>query len=715
MDIIAHISRELAVGTASVGAVIALLGEGATVPFIARYRKERTGDLDETKIREIARRHAYFSELDERRETVLGSIRSQGKLTPALEAKIVATASKTELEDLYLPYKPKRVTRASKARDAGLEPLARWLEGLEASRADLKGKAAEFVDPAKGFETPEKALRGACDILAEEAADDADTRKKLRELAGREGLLQVSVRKEFADQKTKYDMYRDYRERVADVPSHRFLAMLRGEKDKVLRVALEFPRDKALSFLEGRLVRHPKSAAKSLLRDTAADALERLLAPATETEVRRETRAKAEDEAFNVFGQNLRDLLLTPPAGQRPVLGVDPGFRTGCKLAAVDRTGLFLEYRAIYPHEPENRPDEAAKDLLDMITAHGIELIAVGNGTAGRETDLFVRRTIAALPPGRRPLCVMVSEAGASVYSASEEAARELPDHDVTVRGAVSIARRLQDPLSELVKIDPRSIGVGQYQHDVDEARLRVSLEEVVESAVNLVGVDANLASAALLRHVSGLNRKTAGSIVRYRDENGVFGSREELKSVPGLGAKAFEQAAGFLRIPGARNPLDDSAVHPERYALVEGMAAALGATVELMIGNSRLLGSLDRAAFVTDAAGVPTIDDILRELEKPGRDPRSAFKYAEFSETVREISDLAPGMILEGVITNVANFGAFVDIGVHQDGLVHVSELAERYVADPHKIVRVGQVVKVRVLKVDQELKRIGLSMKKT
>ncbi len=715
MDIIGHISREIAVGTASVAAVVELMAEGATVPFIARYRKERTGDLDETKIREIARRHVYFTELDERRETVLDSIRSRGKLTPELEAKIVATASKTELEDLYLPYKPKRVTRASKARDAGLEPLARWLEGLEDFRADMAAKAAEFVVPDKGYETPAKALRGACDILAEEAADDADVRKRLRELAGREGILRASVRKEFAEQKTKYDMYRDHRERAADVPSHRFLAMLRGEKDKVLRLELEFPRDKALACVESRLVRHPKGAAAVLLRETAADAFDRLLAPATETEVRRETRSKAEDEAFKVFGDNLRDLLLAAPAGQRPVLGVDPGFRTGCKLAAVDRTGLFLEYRAIFPHEPEKRTDEAARDLLEMITAHGIELVAVGNGTAGRETELFVRKTIAPLPPERRPLCVMVSEAGASVYSASEEGARELPDSDVTVRGAVSIARRLQDPLSELVKIDPRSIGVGQYQHDVDEARLRASLEEVVESAVNLVGVDANLASEALLKHVAGLNRKTAANIVRHRDENGVFGSRAELKSVPGLGAKAFEQAAGFLRIPGALNPLDDSAVHPERYALVEKMAATLGATVELMIGNSRLLGSLDREAFVSDDAGLPTIDDILRELEKPGRDPRSAFKYAEFSETVREISDLVPGMILEGVVTNVANFGAFVDIGVHQDGLVHVSELAERYVADPRKVVRVGQVVKVRVLKVDAELKRIGLSMKKT
>ena len=713
MDITKQISRELAVRPGQVENVMALLNEGATVPFISRYRKERTGNLDEIQVRDISHRYAYFTELDERRETILDSVRSQGKLTPELASAILATVSKTELEDLYLPFKPKRVTRASKARDAGLEPLARRLQNLEDPRADLVAEAAGFINPEKGFDTAGKALQGACNILAEEMADDAEARKTLRGLAVKEGFLATSVRKEFEGQKTKFEMYHDYRERAATLPSHRLLAMLRGEREKVLRLELEFPREKAAVTLESRFVRHPKSAAAPLLREMVKDGLDRLLGPATETEVRKELRAKAEAEAFKVFGENLRDLLLAPPAGQKAVLGVDPGFRTGCKVAAIDRTGRFLEYRVIFPHEPENRTEEAAETLRDMIAENGIDLIAIGNGTAGRETESFVRDVLASLPAAKQPLCVMVNESGASVYSASEAAGRELPDLDVTVRGAISIARRLQDPLSELVKIDPRSIGVGQYQHDVDEAKLKAALEEVVESAVNLVGVNVNLASEELLKHVSGLNRKIAAGIVRRRDEDGAFGSREELKGVPGLGAKTFEQAAGFLRIPGARNPLDDSAVHPERYGFVEKLAASLGATVELMIGNSRLLGSVDKERFVSDEAGLPTIEDILRELEKPGRDPRSAFKSASFSETVKEIADLVPGMRLEGVVTNITNFGAFVDIGVHQDGLVHVSELADRYVTDPRKVVRVGQVVTVRVLKADPELKRIALSMK--
>ena len=713
MDITKQISRELAIRPGQIESVMALLNEGATVPFISRYRKEQTGNLDEIQVRDISHRYAYFTELDERRETILDSVRSQGKLTPELASAILASVSKTEIEDLYLPFKPKRVTRASKARDAGLEPLARRLQNLEDPRADLAAEAAGFINPEKGFDTPEKTLRGAGDILAEEMADDAEARKTLRRLAVKEGFLTAIVRKEFEGQKTKFEMYHDYRERAATLPAHRLLAMLRGEREKVLRLELEFPREKAAAYLEARFVRNPKSAAAPLLREMVKDGLDRLLAPATETEVRKELRAKAEAEAFKVFGDNLRDLLLAPPAGQKAILGVDPGFRTGCKVAAIDRTGRFLEYRAIFPHEPETRTREAAETLRDMIAENGIDLIAIGNGTAGRETESFVRDVLASLPAAKQPLCVMVNESGASVYSASEAAGRELPDLDVTVRGAISIARRLQDPLSELVKIDPRSIGVGQYQHDVDEAKLRAALEEVVESAVNLVGVNVNLASEELLKHVSGLNRKIAAAIVRRRDEDGAFGSREELKSVPGLGAKTFEQAAGFLRIPGARNPLDDSAVHPERYGFVEKLAASLGATVELMIGNSRLLGSLDKEHFVSDEAGLPTIEDILRELEKPGRDPRSAFKAPSFSETVREITDLVPGMRLEGVVTNVTNFGAFVDIGVHQDGLVHVSELADRYVTDPRKVVRVGQVVTVRVLKADPELKRIALSLK--
>jgi protein Tex len=713
MDIEKRISAELGLREDQVAGTIALLGEGATVPFIARYRKERTGGLDETQIRAVAHRREYHTELEDRRATILGTIRAQGKMTPALEEKLLRTTSKTELEDLYLPYKPKRVTRASKARDAGLEPLARWLQGLEDSRADVAGKAAGFVDAAKGFPTQEAALRGACDILAEEMADDAEARKRLRDLASREGFFTAAIRKEHAEPKTKYEMYRDYRERVATVSSHRFLAMLRGEREKILRVGLEFPRDKALAYLTGRFVPYPISAAAPFLKDMAEDGLDRLLGPATETEIRKAARDKAEDEAIRVFGENLRDLLLAPPAGQKAVLGIDPGFRTGCKVVAIDREGGLLEYRAIFPHAPLQKTDEAAEALREMIKRHRAELIAVGNGTAGRETESFVRRTLADLPAAERPLCVVVNESGASVYSASELAGREFPDFDVTVRGAVSIARRLQDPLSELVKIDPRSIGVGQYQHDIDEARLSAALEEIVESAVNLVGVNVNLASEEILRRVSGLSRRVAAAIVEYRGENGPFRSRAEFRKVPGLGDKTFEQAAGFLRIPGAKDPLDDSAVHPERYALVEKMAAAIGASVALLVGNARLIRSLEKERFVGPDAGLPTIEDILGELEKPGRDPRSAFRTATFAESVREIADLKPGMALEGVVTNVTDFGAFVDIGVHQDGLIHVSELADRYVTDPRKVVRIGQVVRVRVLKIDADLKRIALSMK--
>ncbi len=713
MDIPKRISVDLGLGSDQVVNTIALLADGATVPFIARYRKERTGGLDETKIREVARLREHYSALEDRRATVLESIRSQGKLTPELEARIAATTDRTELEDLYLPFKPKRVTRASKARDAGLEPLARWLIGLDAARADIEGKAGEFIDPGKGFATAGDALQGACDILAEETAEDAGVRKAARELALKEGFFETAVRKEHQDGTSKFEMYRDYKERVATIPSHRFLAMLRGEREKILRLSLEIPRDKALILLEARFLRHPKSAAAALLKKTAADCLDRLLAPAAETEVRKAAREKAEAEAIAVFSANVRDLLLAPPAGHKSVLGIDPGFRTGCKVVALDENGAFLEYRAIFPHEPLSKTEEAAEGLLDMIELHRPELIAVGNGTAGRETEAFVRKAIAGLPAERRPVCVMVSESGASVYSASELAGHEFPEFDVTVRGAISIARRLQDPLSELVKIDPRSIGVGQYQHDVEETKLAAALEEIVESAVNLVGVNVNLASEELLKRVSGLGRKVAAGLVAFREANGPFRSRSEFKSVPGLGAKTFEQAAGFLRIPGGRNPLDDSAVHPERYALVERMAADLGATVDLLIGNIRLLQSLDKERFVTHDVGLPTILDILAELEKPGRDPRSIFQSARFSDAVKEIADLNPGLVLEGVVTNVTNFGAFVDIGVHQDGLVHVSELADRFVADPRKVVKIGQVVKVRVLKVDAGLKRIALSMK--
>ena len=708
-----RLAAELGLELDRIAAALALLEEGATIPFIARYRKERTGDLDETQLRAIAARHDYYCELDERRATVLNTIREQGKLTPELEARILAVMLKPELEDLYLPFKPKRATRASKAREAGLEPLARWLHDLAEPEADPAAEAAKYVLPDKGFETAEAALQGACDILAEEWSEDADARKELRELAAADGVFVSSVRKEFEAAATKFEMYRDFREAVAAIPSHRVLALIRGEREKVLKVDLEIPKDKAVRALVYRFIRHPRSAAAGLLLETAVDAFDRLLAPAAETEIRKQVRRKAEAEAIAVFAENLRDLLLAPPAGRKAVLGVDPGFRTGCKIAAVDPQGKFLEYRPVFPFEPKNDLDGAKLALLAMVCDDKIELIAVGNGTAGREAERFVRTALEELPEAKRPPVVMVSEAGASVYSASENAIREFPRLDVTVRGAISIARRLQDPLSELVKIEPRSIGVGQYQHDVDQGNLKAALDAVVESCVNKVGVDANLASVELLKYVAGLNRATAAAIVGHRHEHGPFRSREALKQVKGMGEKTFEQAAGFLRVPGAMNPLDNSAVHPERYELVESMAKAMNATVRDLVGNKALLDAVDPKAFVGETAGLPTVMDILKELEKPGRDPRAEFHYASFSEGAHEIGQLEIGMVLEGVVSNVANFGAFVDIGVHQDGLVHVSELADRFVTDPRTVVKVGQVVKVKVVKLDAGMKRIGLSMK--
>jgi uncharacterized protein len=508
-------------------------------------------------------------------------------------------------------------------------------------------------------------------------------------------------------------MYYDYREKASGVPSHRFLAMQRGEHEKTLRISIDLPTEGAAEQLCAALVKHPRSAAAPYLREAALDSLDRLLLPAVKTALRTEMRERADAEAIKVFGENLSALLLAPPAGRKAAIGLDPGFRSGCKLAAVDDTGKFVESATIYPHEPRRDTDGARTVLLEMIKRRKPSLIAVGNGTAGRESDEFVRNALKDIPAEERPLCVTVSEAGASVYSASDAAIKEFPDLDVTVRGAISIARRLQDPLSELVKIDPKSIGVGQYQHDVNQTRLKESLDEIVESCVNRVGVDVNLASEELLKYVSGLNRLTAANIVDYRNRHGAFSSRADLKKVPGLGDKKFQMSAGFLRIPGAKNPLDDSAVHPESYGIVKKMAGRLNVDIGGLIGNTALLKSINKNDFVTDEAGLPTITDIIEELEKPGRDPREEFRYAKFDENVTEIAHLREGMILEGVVTNVANFGAFVDIGVHQDGLVHISELSKTYVSDPKKIVKAGQAVRVKVLKADAEAKRVSLSMK--
>lgn len=713
MDIIKHLASELGLRNEQIKGTIDLLSGGATVPFIARYRKESTGNLDEVQIRQIAHKWRYYQEMSERRDTILESIKSQGRLTPELEKEILEVPSKTELEDLYLPFRPKKATRASKAREAGLEPFARWLFELEDEQSDLLSAARDHIQVDKGYETAEKVIEGGCDILSELLSEDAGVRKQLRELAWKEGHFVSHVKKPYAGQRSKFQMYYDFKEKAARIVSHRMLAMLRGEKEKILSLKLELPDEKALRLLETAFIKHPQSAAYRTLKGAVRDAYLRLLLPATETEIRKELREKSENEAFRVFAANLRELLLAPPAGAKQVLGIDPGFRTGCKLASLDEMGKFLEYKTIYPNPPQNGIEEARKTILNMVEKHSIELIAIGNGTASRETESFVRESLLDLPEDSRPICVMVSEAGASVYSASKAAAEEFPGFDATVRGAISIGRRLQDPLSELVKIDPKAIGVGQYQHDVNQTKLKSALEDVIESCVNRVGADLNMASAGLLKYVAGLSLATAANIVEYRNSYGAFSSREELKKVPGIGNRSFEQAAGFLRIPGASHPLDNSAVHPERYALAEKMAAFLKMPLKKVVGNTELLRRINKEDFIAGDVGLPTVEDILSELEKPGRDPREEFRYARFSEDVTKISDLEPGMILEGTVTNVANFGAFIDIGVHQDGLVHISEIADCFVDDPRHFIKVGQIVRVKVLQVDLDLNRISLSLK--
>ncbi len=714
MNITVQLSRDFPFQPFQIKNALELFDEGATIPFIARYRKERTGSLDELQLRDLLHKYNYYKELEERRGTILESIRSQGKLTDELSAAINACLDKTELEDLYLPYKPRRTTRATKAREAGLEPLARILAEYSDATTDPLHEATRFLDPEKGIDTPGKAIQGACDILAEELSDDAEHRKWMRELSYDSGFMTSTVKKESEGKKSKFEMYYDFRESVRTLPSHRILAMLRGEKENVLRLSLEIPRDTAIAYLSGKLMVNPGSAAREYLLRTAADSFDRLIQPATETEIRKELRERAETEAFKVFGANLQALLVAPPAGRKAVLGIDPGFRTGCKVAVIDDTGKYLEHVTIYPHEPQKKIEESGRMIEYLISSFGIGLIAIGNGTASRETDEFIRSLLVKIPENSRPVHVIVSEAGASVYSASDVAVREFPDLDLTVRGAISIARRLQDPLSELVKIDPKAIGVGQYQHDVNQTKLKESLDEVVESCVNSVGVDVNLASEELLKYVSGLNRLIAQNIVTYRNGHGAFQSREDLLHVPGLGSRKFQLAAGFLRIAGANHPLDNSAVHPERYGLVAEMAAAINTTIGEMIGNGDLIRKIDKTRFINDEVGLPTIEDILRELEKPGRDPRARFTYARFRDSITKIEDLQEGMILEGTVTNVTNFGAFVDIGVHQDGLVHISEMADAFVTDPRRVVSAGQVVQVRVMKVDHELRRIALSMKK-
>ncbi|MGW2418986.1 Tex family protein [Streptomyces sp. NPDC001709] len=713
-----RIAEELGVRERQVKAAVELLDGGSTVPFIARYRKEATEMLDDAQLRTIEERLRYLRELEERRTAILESVREQGKLTDELEARIRGAETKARLEDIYLPYKPKRRTKAQIAREAGLEPLAEGLLGDPT--VEPLAAAAAFVDADKGVADPQAALDGARAILAERFSEDADLIGELRERMWVRGRLAAKVREGKEEAGAKFADYFDFAEPFTELPSHRILAMLRGEKEEVLDLVLE-PEEAAESpsvpsSYEG-IVAHRFGIADrgrpadKWLTDTVRWAWRTRILVRLGIDLRLRLRTAAEDEAVNVFAANLRDLLLAAPAGTRATLGLDPGFRTGVKVAVVDATGKVVATDVIYPHVPANKWDEALAKLARLAKEHAVDLIAIGNGTASRETDKLAGELIAKHPELKLTK-VMVSEAGASVYSASQYASQELPDMDVSLRGAVSIARRLQDPLAELVKIDPKSIGVGQYQHDLSEVKLSRSLDAVVEDCVNGVGVDVNTASVPLLSRVSGISSGLAENIVAHRDANGPFTSRGELKKVARLGPKAYEQCAGFLRIRGG-DPLDASSVHPEAYPVVRRMVKTTGQEVASLIGNTAVLRSLKPSDFVDDTFGLPTVTDILKELEKPGRDPRPAFKTASFKEGVEKISDLSAGMILEGVVTNVAAFGAFVDIGVHQDGLVHVSAMSRTFVKDPRDVAKPGDIVKVKVLDVDIPRKRIALTLR--
>ena len=703
------IARELGVSESQVAATVALLDEGNTVPFIARYRKEVTGGLDDSQLRQLEERLAYLRELEERKQSILAAIEEQGKLSDDLRALILACETKARLEDLYLPFKKRRKTKADVAREAGIEALVDAL--IDAPSTDATSAATAYV--CEGFEDEKKVLEGARAILVDRCATNADLVGEVREEMLSRGHMTASVAEGKEQEGAKFKDYFEFSESFESLPSHRILALLRGEKEGVLNLHLDAGDD---AFYEGLIAdRAGIDTTNPWLDDAVRWGWRTKLYVSSGLDVRMRLKEKAEAGALEVFAKNLRDVLLAAPAGQRATLGLDPGYRNGVKCAVVDTTGKVLETMIVYPHQPQNRWSDAVKVLSTACATHGVDLLAIGNGTASRETEKLASEVadMIATAGGTRPTPVVVSESGASVYSASEVATKEFPDMDVSLRGAVSIARRLQDPLAELVKIDPKSIGVGQYQHDVNQSALAKTLDAVVEDAVNAVGVDVNTASIPLLTRVAGVTSTLAGNIVAYRDENGVFPSRAALKKVPRLGPKAYQQCAGFLRIQGGKDPLDASAVHPEAYPVVRAIATATGLTVAELIGNTRVLHGLNPADFATDEFGVPTVTDIIAELDKPGRDPRPEFTTATFKEGVEKVSDLQPGMILEGTVTNVAAFGAFVDVGVHQDGLVHVSAMSDTFVDDPHTVVRSGQVVKVKVMEVDVDRQRIGLSLR--
>ncbi len=701
-----RIAQETGISTRQILNTIELLASGATVPFISRYRKEATGSLDEVEIARIRDLNQKFEELEKRRKFILESIEEQGKLTDELKEQILNVGELSELEDLYLPYKPKKKTRATIAKSKGLEPLAKMIMAQQAM--DVETRAAEFLNTEKGVESVDDALAGARDIIAEWVSENTAVRAKMRKLFMHQGVIKSKVVKAKAEEGIKYKTYFEWDEKALKSPSHRVLAMFRGEKEGFLRLKIEPEIEEALGRIDASVIKGDNETTEQV-QLAVDDSYKRLIAPSMENEIRAMIKEKADEEAIRVFAENLRQLLLAPPLGPKNILAIDPGFRTGCKLVCLDRQGNLLHNETIYPHPPQRESKQALSKINSLVDAYDIEAIAIGNGTAGRETENLVRR----IKFNKDLMAVMVNESGASVYSASAVAREEFPEYDVTVRGAVSIGRRLMDPLAELVKIDPKSIGVGQYQHDVNQAALQQSLQDTVESCVNMVGVELNTASKELLKYVSGLGPVLAQNIIDYRRDNGPFKSRKELKKVKRFGEKAFEQSAGFLRIRDVKNPLDNTAVHPESYHLVEKMAKAMDTDILGLIRNDELRAQIKLDDFVTDQAGLPTLKDIMRELEKPGRDPREDFDVFEFDSDVNSIEDLKPGMKLPGIVTNITAFGAFVDIGAHQDGLIHISQMANEFVSDPNKYVKINEKVMVKVLDVDIARKRIQLSLK--
>ncbi len=698
------ISKELNLREQQVRNTLELLADGATIPFISRYRKEATGSLDEVQVAAVKSRYEKLLELDKRREAILSSIEEQGKLTAELKKQIEAAESMSELEDIYLPYKPKRKTRASVARERGLEPLAVQL--MKQTDNDVEALAEKYLSD----EVPavEDALQGARDIIAEQVNEDAKARDAIRRLFAHDAVIFSKVVKNKEKDGEKYRDYFDFSESLRRCPSHRLLAMLRGKDEAFLRITIEPDEQKALDILDKQFVKGLTAASRQV-EEAVKDGYKRLLCPSIETEFEALAKEKADDESINVFADNLRQLLLASPLGQKNVLAIDPGFRTGCKIVCLDAQGNLRHNETIYPHKPQSEVVEAKRKIMQLVNAYKIDAIAVGNGTAGRETERFIQ----SMAFGRDLQVFIVNESGASIYSASPVAREEFPEYDVTVRGAVSIGRRLMDPLAELVKIDPKSIGVGQYQHDVDQNKLKKSLDSVVESCVNLVGVNVNTASKHLLVYVSGLGPQLAQNIIDYRKENGAFPSRKALKKVPRMGDKSFEQCAGFLRVPDAENPLDNSAVHPESYHIVQRMAEDMNATVNELLKNESLRKQIKLEKYATDTVGLPTLNDIMKELAKPGLDPRTQAKVFEFAQDVHRVEDLQPGMVLPGIVTNITNFGCFVDVGVKQDGLVHVSQLTNKFVKHPSEVVKLNQHVRVKVLEVDLARSRISFTMK--